>query len=286
MIAYEKVLLREKPDLVVVVGDVNSTVACSLAAVKLGFKVAHLEAGLRSFDRTMPEEINRIVTDAIADYLWTPSSDANENLIREGIDPKRIAMVGNIMIDSLVMLMPAICKDSTREKFGLMDKEYGVVTLHRPSNVDNPGILSKICDALLVLSHQITLVFPIHPRTAKNLREFGLYDRIIAAPGIIITDPLGYKAFMNLIFSSKFVITDSGGVQEETTYLKIPCLTLRPNTERPVTVTEGTNKLSRADKIQDDLKEVIERKSFKTPPLWDGKTADRVVESIKSIFEG
>jgi UDP-N-acetylglucosamine 2-epimerase (non-hydrolysing) len=284
MIAYEKVLLQQKPDLIVVVGDVNSTVACSLAAVKLGIKVAHLEAGLRSFDRTMPEEINRIVTDSIADYLWTPSSDANENLIREGIDPKKITMVGNIMIDSLVMMTPAICKDATREKLGLMDKKYGIVTLHRPSNVDNPDILSQICDALLHLAHEIILVFPIHPRTAKNLREFDLYDRIKTAPGIILTDPLGYKAFMNLIFGCKFVITDSGGVQEETTYLKIPCLTLRSNTERPITLTEGTNKLSTPDRIEFDLKEVIARKPQTTPILWDGKTAARVVESIKVIL--
>jgi UDP-N-acetylglucosamine 2-epimerase (non-hydrolysing) len=284
MIAYEKVLLREKPDLVVVVGDVNSTVACSLAAVKLGVKVAHLEAGLRSFDRTMPEEINRLVTDSIADYLWTPSADGNENLLREGVDPAKITMVGNIMIDSLVMMTPAIREEKTRANLGLVDKDYGVVTLHRPSNVDNLDILSHLCDALLRVSQKTSLVFPVHPRTAKNLREFGLYDRIHAAPGIILTEPLGYKAFMNLIFGCKFVITDSGGVQEETTYLKIPCLTLRPNTERPLTVTEGTNKLSTPDRIEADLEELIARKSLKTPVLWDGKTAERVVQKINAIF--
>ncbi len=285
MIAYEKILLSALPDLVVVVGDVNSTVACSLTAVKLGLKVAHLEAGLRSFDRTMPEEINRIITDAIADYLWTPSVDADENLKHEGVEPTKITMVGNIMIDSLVMMTTAIQKETTREKMGLVDKKYGVVTLHRPSNVDDQNILSHLCNSLIRLSKETILVFPIHPRTAKNLRRFFLYENLANAPRMILTDPLGYKSFMNLIFGCKFVITDSGGLQEETTYLKIPCLTLRPNTERPVTITQGTNKLSTPDRIEADLKETIE-KDCKTPPLfWDGKTAKRVVESIKAVLE-
>lgn len=284
MIAYEKVLVENKPDLVVVVGDVNSTVACTLTAVKLGIKVAHLEAGLRSFDRTMPEEINRIVTDSIADYLWTPSPDADENLMREGIAPEKISMVGNIMIDSLVMMTPAIHKETIRHDLGLVDKTYGVVTLHRPSNVDNPDVLSHLCQELTRIAKQTNLVFPVHPRTAKNLREFGLYDILSDASRIILTAPLGYKAFMNLIFGCKFVITDSGGVQEETTYLKIPCLTLRPNTERPITVTEGTNKLSTPDRIETDLEEMITRKSLKTPLFWDGKTASRSVNLIKKLL--
>ncbi len=281
MIAYEKVLVETRPDLVVVSGDVNSTVACTLSAVKLGIKVAHLEAGLRSFDRTMPEEINRIVTDSIADYLWTPSPDADENLIHDGIAPEKIFMVGNIMIDSLVMMTPAIRMETTREDLGLVDKTYGVVTLHRPSNVDNPDVLFRLCQELIKIAKQNPLIFPVHPRTAKNLREFRLFDRINDAPGIILTDPLGYKAFMNLIFGCRFVITDSGGIQEETTYLKIPCLTLRPNTERPVTITQGTNKLSTPESIEADLEEVM-KKDSKTPPLfWEGKTAERVVEGIK-----
>lgn len=284
MIAYEKVLISRLPDLVVVVGDVNSTVACTLAAVKMGIKVAHLEAGLRSFDRTMPEEINRIVTDSIADYLWTPSPDADENLIREGIAPEKISMVGNIMIDSLVMMTPAIRAETTREDLGLVDKDYGVVTLHRPSNVDNQDVLSRLCQALTRIAKQTTLVFPAHPRTSKNLRDFGLYECLNDTPGIILTDPLGYNAFMNLIFGCKFVITDSGGIQEETTYLKIPCLTLRPNTERPLTVTQGTNKLSLPERIEADLTEVMQRE-VKGPPLyWDGKTAARIVEFTKAIF--
>ncbi len=284
MIAYEKVLVETKPDLVVVVGDVNSTVACTLAAAKLGIKVAHLEAGLRSFDRTMPEEINRVVTDSIADYLWTPSPDADENLICEGIDSEKISMVGNIMIDSLVMMTPAIRTETIQKDIGLADKNYGVVTLHRPSNVDNLDVLARLYQVLARIAKQTALVFPVHPRTAKNLREFGLYDRLNDAPGIILTDPLGYKAFMNLIFGCKFVITDSGGIQEETTYLKIPCLTLRPNTERPVTITEGTNKLTTPERIEDDL-DVVMEKDCKAPPLfWDGKTAERVVELMKGMF--
>ncbi|QCQ23382.1 UDP-N-acetylglucosamine 2-epimerase (non-hydrolyzing) [Desulfoglaeba alkanexedens ALDC] len=284
MIAYEKILLENRPDLVVVVGDVNSTVACSLAAVKLGIKVAHLEAGLRSFDRTMPEEINRIVTDAIADYLWTPSPDGNENLLHEGVDPAKITMVGNIMIDSLVMMTPAILREKTREDLGVDDKDYGVVTLHRPANVDSPDILLNLCDALIRVSEKTSLVFPVHPRTAKNLREFGLYEHLSNAKGIILTEPLGYNAFMNLVFGCKFVITDSGGVQEETTYLKIPCLTLRPNTERPITVTQGTNHLSTPDKIEADLKKVVEQDRHNTPLFWDGRTAARVVDIIKATF--
>ena len=183
---------------------------CTLATIKLEIKVAHLEADLRSFDRTMPEEINRIVTDSIADYLWTPSSDVDENLMREGIATEKIFMVGNIMIDSLVMMTPAIRTETIQKNMGLTDKNYGVVTLHRPSNVDNPGVLSRLCQVFVRISGQNTLVFPIHPRTAKNLREFGHYELLNNAPGILLSEPLGYKAFMSLIFGCKFVITDSG----------------------------------------------------------------------------
>ena len=284
MIAYEKVLEAYKPDMVIVVGDVNSTVAATLAAVKLGIKVAHLEAGLRSFDRTMPEEINRIVTDSIADYLWTPSPDADANLIREGIEPEKISMVGNIMIDSLIMMKSAILRETMRQDMGLTNKSYGMVTLHRPSNVDTPDVLSRLCRTLVKISEQTSLVFPVHPRTAKNLHKFGLYDILNDAPGIIMSEPLGYRVFMNLLLGCKFVITDSGGIQEETTYLKIPCLTLRPNTERPVTVKEGTNKLSAPERIEADLEELIKKDSKEPPLFWDGKTSTRVVEAIKTTF--
>lgn len=285
MIAYEKVLLENKPDLVVVVGDVNSTVACTLAAVKLGIKVAHLEAGLRSYDRTMPEEINRIVTDSIADYLWTPSPDADENLIREGIAPEKISMVGNIMIDSLVMMTTAIQKETIKENLALGDKTYGVVTLHRPSNVDNPAVLDRLCQELIEIAKQTTLVFPVHPRTAKNLREFRLFEQLSNTPEIILTEPMGYKAFMNLIFSCRFVITDSGGIQEETTYLKIPCLTLRPNTERPVTITQGTNMLSTPENIKINLRKVMEKNCNTSPMFWDGTTSERIVGKLEMILK-
>jgi len=284
MIAYEKILLKNKPDLTVVVGDVNSTVACSIAAVKLGIKVAHLEAGLRSFDRTMPEEINRIITDSISDYLWTPSSDADANLINEGIDPKKIRMVGNIMIDSLVMITPSIRKDKTQEKLGLVNKDYGVVTLHRPSNVDSPAVLSSICNALIRVSDKIILVFPVHPRTAKNLHKFGLYNQLNGAKGILLTEPQSYKSFMNLIFGCKFVITDSGGIQEETTCLHIPCITLRNNTERPVTISNGTNVLGGTTKkeivkaFEHSMKKTLNNR--RKPKYWDGRASERILKIL------
>jgi UDP-N-acetylglucosamine 2-epimerase (non-hydrolysing) len=243
MMAYEKVLIKDEPGLVVVVGDVNSTVAATLAAVKLGIKTAHLEAGLRSFDRTMPEEINRIVTDSIADYLWTPSRDGNENLIKEGVSQDRIFFVGNIMIDSLEMLRPKIEGLDKFKEFGFDTKSYGVVTLHRPSNVDNPPVLEKLCRVLSEISASLPLIFPVHPRTRASLETAGLMAMLEKAGGMTLTEPLGYADFMNLVMSSRVLITDSGGIQEETTYLGIPCLTLRENTERPVTITQGTNRL-------------------------------------------
>ncbi|MBW1947748.1 MAG: UDP-N-acetylglucosamine 2-epimerase (non-hydrolyzing) [Deltaproteobacteria bacterium] len=283
MIAYEKVLMADRPDLVVVAGDVNSTAACALAAVKLGIRVAHLEAGLRSFDRTMPEEINRVVTDSIADYLWTPSRDGNENLLREGIASEKITMVGNIMIDSLVMMTPAIRAEQERERIGLESGLYGVVTLHRPSNVDDRGTLYELCKALGRIAEKTPLVFPVHPRTHNQLERFGLLHLLADSKGIILTEPMGYKAFMNLVFGCRFAITDSGGLQEETTYLLIPCVTLRSNTERPVTVTQGTNILGTPRTLEKDLEEVMGRKVDGAPEFWDGNTAQRVVKAIKSI---
>ncbi len=286
MIEYEDLLMEQRPDLVVVVGDVNSTVACTLAAVKLGVKTAHLEAGLRSFDRTMPEEINRIVTDSIADILWTPSPDADENLLREGVASGKIERVGNIMIDSLEMMRPRIEREKAFSKYGLKSGGYGIVTLHRPSNVDNRGTLMRLCDALQRIAAELPLAFPVHPRTRKNLEAFGLYKKLSDTPGIHLDEPVSYIPFMNLVFNCRLAISDSGGIQEETTYLGIPCLTLRPNTERPITVSEGTNRLCTPENIAAHAESAMALKSTrKSPELWDGKTAARVMASMKRSLE-
>ncbi len=285
LIAYEKVLMESKPDLVIVVGDVNSTIAAALAAVKIGIKVAHLEAGLRSFDRTMPEEINRIVTDSIADILWTPSPDADENLLKEGVSPDKIKMVGNIMIDSLEMMRDQIEKENACNHYCVVSGEYGLVTLHRPANVDDPKFLKEVCQELKHIAERITLIFPIHPRTRKNLDGFGLLSELELHPRIQLTEPISYIPFMNLVFNCRFVLTDSGGIQEETTYLGIPCLTLRPNTERPITITQGTNKLCKVHDIDNHIKHVLEYVDIQRsiPEFWDGHTADRVCASIKNL---
>jgi len=286
MIAYEALLMRQRPDLVVVVGDVNSTVAATLAAVKLGIRTAHLEAGLRSFDRSMPEEINRIVTDSIADILWTPSPDGDENLLREGVAPEKIERVGNIMIDSLEMLRPRIESENAFERFGLKSGGYGVVTLHRPSNVDNPEILLGLCSALKRIAAGLPLVFPVHPRTQKNLEKAGLYAQLAQAAGMHLSPPFSYVPFMNLVFNCRLAVTDSGGIQEETTHLGIPCLTLRPNTERPVTVSQGTNQLVTADSLENAIEQALAAngKRSSAPDLWDGQTALRVASSIRRFL--
>jgi UDP-N-acetylglucosamine 2-epimerase (non-hydrolysing) len=285
MIAYEKILIEEKPDLVVVVGDVNSTIAATLAAVKLGIKTAHLEAGLRSFDRTMPEEINRMVTDSIADYLWTPSPDGDENLLKAGVSKDKIIRVGNIMIDSLEMLRSKIENLNISGSFGLNKGSYGLVTLHRPSNVDNPETLEKLCKALSDISSKLPLIFPVHPRTSAQLNKTGFKSILQNAGNIHLNDPLGYKEFMNLVLGSRLLITDSGGVQEETTYLGIPCLTLRANTERPVTITQGTNRLCSQENISQMVDTVLTGNfsKGKKPDLWDGQTASRVADCIQKI---
>ena len=285
MIAYEKALFASPPDLVIVVGDVNSTVAATLAAVKLGIPVAHLEAGLRSFDRDMPEEINRLVTDVLADVLWTPSPDADENLRREGIPAERIQRVGNIMIDSLEMLRPRIEAEDACGKLGLRPGAYGLLTLHRPSNVDDPETLRSICETLVRVSERIPLVFPLHPRTRKQLEKDALLHEMEEASGLRLLEPMSYIPFMNLLFHCALVVTDSGGIQEETTYLGIPCLTLRANTERPITLQEGTNKLSTVEGLEQDMDEALERPktTARIPDLWDGRTATRVVQSIQRM---
>jgi UDP-N-acetylglucosamine 2-epimerase (non-hydrolysing) len=283
MIEYDKVCKDQRPDWIVVVGDVNSTLACALVGAKLLIKVAHLEAGLRSGDRTMPEEINRIVTDSIADVLWTPSPDGNEHLAREGIAADKVELVGNIMLDSFELLAPKIRAANLATKFSLETQSYGVVTLHRPSNVDERQKLGQIVDKLVAMATKMPLVFPVHPRTRQRLEDFGLGATIARCPQIRISDPLSYIEFLSLVVDSRFVLTDSGGVQEETSYLGIPCLTLRENTERPITVSLGTNKLVDVPALERELARVLAGPA-RTPcaiPLWDGQTAERVVRSIE-----
>ena len=283
MVAYEKVCFIDRPDWIVVAGDVNSTIACALVGAKLLIPVAHLEAGLRSGDRSMPEEINRILTDAISALLWTPSQDANENLIAEGVAAEKIDFVGNIMIDSYAMLKDKIQAARTTSTLELIPGEFGVVTLHRPSNVDHRETLRSLLEQLAQAARFIPLVFAVHPRTRKSIDEFGLQPVLVSAPGLKCVEPLGYVEFMNLVERSRFVLTDSGGVQEETTYLGIPCITLRDTTERPVTVTIGTNELVRHEDLLSRIRGIVDHhmKQGAVPKLWDGNTAARVVASLR-----
>jgi UDP-N-acetylglucosamine 2-epimerase (non-hydrolysing) len=286
MIEFERAIKNEHANLVVVFGDVNSTLACSVTAKKLFIPVAHVEAGLRSFDMTMPEEINRKVTDAISDILFTPSKDGNENLIREGVERNKIHLVGNIMIDSLVAILKKINpsdEDKVFEKFGLKRNHFVLVTLHRPSNVDDKNILEKMMHFLNHLSLRIPVIFPVHPRTKKNIK--GLDTNHDVNGNFKIVEPLRYKEFITLEKYARFVVTDSGGIQEETTYLNAPCLTLRPNTERPVTITEGTNELVAYENIEQKIDLILAGnwKQGKLPELWDGKTAQRIVNTLKRM---
>lgn len=285
MIAYEKVCLNDRPDIIIVVGDVNSTLACALTGAKLGIPVAHLEAGLRSFDRSMPEEINRIVTDQLADLLWTPSPEADDHLRAEGIPDARIERVGNIMIDTFEMLRPQIEASTVRSALGLASP-YGVVTLHRPANVDDAEVLGRLVDVLKTQATRLPLVFPVHPRTRARLDTFGLRSRLAETPDLILADPLGYVEFMALVTGARLIITDSGGVQEESSYLGIPCLTLRPNTERPLTITQGTNRLVTPETLEEAVSETLAQSTAPAPnlPLWDGHTASRVAASLRRFL--
>jgi UDP-N-acetylglucosamine 2-epimerase (non-hydrolysing) len=280
LIGFECVCEQERPDWVVVVGDVNSTMACTLVCAKMGIRVAHVEAGLRSFYRSMPEEVNRLVTDALADLLLTPSEDANVNLLREGIPQDKIKLVGNIMIDSLISHLSRARSDDIMDRLGLKRREFVYVTLHRPANVDDASELSKLMAELTELSRRLPVVFPVHPRTHKMLAAFGLQP----SPGdrILALDPLGYYASLSLTENARMVLTDSGGLQEEATFFQTPCLTLRPNTERPVTITLGSNRLTSVDRLAADFSDVLAgpERLGQIPPLWDGHTAERILEEL------
>jgi len=314
MIMMEKILLSEKPDLVIVVGDVNSTMAGALSAAKLNIPVAHIEAGLRSYDRTMPEEINRIVTDAVAEYLFTPSPDCDENLLREGMSKEKIFLVGDIMIDSLVFNLEKAKKTDILKRMGLITasedlngiKPYALLTLHRPANVDDPATFGRILDGMRRVAKEIPIIFPVHPRTRKQIEIFGMqkYFRMngnratISSPekrahndkngryDIVGVEPLGYLEFLNLMANAKLVMTDSGGIQEETTALNIPCLTLRDTTERPITLSMGTNVLVGSDpeKIEREAARALTGRNScgRCPSFWDGRTAERIMRILLS----
>jgi UDP-N-acetylglucosamine 2-epimerase (non-hydrolysing) len=286
LIRLEQVMLAYQPDLVVVVGDVNSTLAGALAAAKLNIPIAHVEAGLRSLDRTMPEEINRICTDAIAELFFTTSHFAGDNLRREGIPADKIHFVGNVMIDSLVACTERAKTSTILEDLHLSEKQYGLLTLHRPANVDDPQILTQLLEAIATVSAQIPLVFPIHPRTQHRLQAFGLEERLHRLPGVIVTPPLGYLDFLHLTALAKLALIDSSGIQEETTVLGVPCLTMRDNTERPETISEGTNLLVGRDpnRIVEEVFRVLagNGKVGRIPELWDGSAAERIVQLIRT----
>ncbi|MCX5801664.1 MAG: UDP-N-acetylglucosamine 2-epimerase (non-hydrolyzing) [Candidatus Eisenbacteria bacterium] len=285
MIEFEEVLLSERPRLVAVVGDVNSTLACSITSAKLHVPVAHVEAGLRSFDRSMPEEINRIVTDSLSTILFTTCEDANINLKREGVKPDRIHFVGNVMIDCLERHKEIAWKSRVLEKLSLKEKDYAVLTLHRPSNVDDAETLSGILSAVEKIQRRLPVVFPVHPRTRKNLTSGSARKTIESSKSLILLEPLGYIDFLRLLLSSRLILTDSGGIQEESTVLGVPCLTLRENTERPVTVTSGTNTIvgTDPDRIIHEAFETIDGrgKEGRVPPLWDGNASSRIASVIE-----
>ncbi len=289
---FEPVLINYKPDLVVVVGDVNSTIACGLVTTKLKIKLAHVEAGLRSFDRSMPEEINRILTDAISDLLFCTEQAGVDNLLAEGVAPDKIHMVGHVMIDTLLSHLEkaqqSTIVEDLRQQGCLDGSDFAVLTLHRPSNVDDPIVFSRILDALEVIQMDMPILFPVHPRTRKNISSLGLQPKVDSFKNLHMLDPVGYLDFLRLQANAKIVLTDSGGIQEETTILKVPCITLRENTERPVTVTIGSNQVVGTDteKIVTAYKSAISGnyREPQIPPLWDGQAAKRIVSIFEQLF--
>jgi len=285
MMAFEEVIINEKPDLVLVVGDVNSTLACTLVSAKLWIPVAHVEAGIRSFDRTMPEEINRILTDALSEYLLTPIEDANENLRKEGIPEDKISLVGDVMIDTLMKYREKASSNQVWKEFGLEKNSYILMTLHRSSNVDIGANFASILDALTEIQRRIKIIFPMHPRTKARVEEFGLGNAISNMENLIIIEPLGYLRFMSLMVGAKAVLTDSGGMQTETTVLNIPCLTMRENTEHPETIREGTNTLvgNNTKRIMEESMKILDGKGKggKYPSIWDGRASERIVNVIR-----
>ncbi len=287
MARFEPVVERLRPDAVLVVGDVNSTIACALVAVKMGVRVIHVEAGLRSRDRTMPEEINRLLTDQISDLLFVTCKDAIDNLVAEGIDRRKIHFVGNVMIDSLRRFRPLAEKSNVIERFGLARRGYALLTLHRPGNVDRAGDLRHFLGTLREVAARLPVVFPIHPRTRARIEASAALRRAVWHPGILLTEPLGYLDFMKLMMEARLVLTDSGGIQEETTVLRVPCLTLRENTERPITVVEGTSELVGRDraKILAGVERILagQWKAGKVPKYWDGRAAERIVRVLENM---
>lgn len=289
MTAFEPVLLEHKPDVVVVVGDVNSTIACALVAVKLGVPVAHVEAGLRSSDRSMPEEINRVLTDAISDLLFVTEQSGIDNLAKEGVDEEKVHFVGHVMIDTLLANREKAEASDILDRLELSPKSYGVLTMHRPGNTDAADDLSRALGAIERISRRLPIVFPMHPRTRKAMERFGLADQLDAMETLITIEPLGYLDFLKLMAHARLVLTDSGGIQEETTILQVPCLTMRPNTERPVTVTQGTNSvvgtdpgkiIVAADKALDGI-----RTAGRIPKLWDGRSGERIVNILQEHYK-
>ncbi len=297
MLAFEKIVADEKPDLIIVVGDVTSTLACTLVAIKMGIPLAHVEAGLRSFDRTMPEELNRLLTDSVANYLFVTEESGLTHLKNEGVPDEKVFFSGNVMIDSLVRYQEKAKNSTILAELGLLPtasglhtSDYIVMTMHRPANVDTEKGLNSILELIELSTKKTKVVFPIHPRTRSNMAKFGLEDALTQNKNLILTEPLGYLEFIQLMTHSKAILTDSGGIQEETTYLGIPCLTFRDSTERPVTVTMGTNQLL-ADldpqKTYQALEKILagEVKKGSIPPLWDGHAAERIAETLHGIFE-